>query len=104
MASNIFMPVHPTADPWASLFTVIVGLEPTTPRGSRHRNDVASYRCHIGMRWSGQADAVFAARQDTLDRAFRENRARFVNKPPTPPAKPTAAWINPPQPKPMVQA
>ena len=27
----------------------------------------------------GQADAVHAARQDTLDRAFRENRARFVN-------------------------
>jgi putative transposase len=28
----------------------------------------------------GQADAVHAARQDTLDRAFRENRARFVKK------------------------
>ena len=47
----------------------------------------------------GQADAVYAARQDTLDRAFRENRARFVNKTPNPPAKPTAAWINPPQPR-----
>ena len=52
----------------------------------------------------GQADAVHAARQDTLDRAFRENRARFVNKRPNPPDKPTAAWINPPQPKPMIQA
>ena len=51
----------------------------------------------------GQADAVHAARQDTLDRAFRENRARFVNKRPNPPDKPTAAWINPPQPKPMAQ-
>ena len=52
----------------------------------------------------GQADAVHAARQDTLDRAFRENRARFVNKRPNPPDKPTAAWINPPQTKLMVQA
>jgi putative transposase len=43
-----------------------------------------------------QTDAVYAARQHTLDRAFRENRERFVNKPPTPPTKPTAAWINPP--------
>jgi hypothetical protein len=47
----------------------------------------------------GQIDAVHAARQLTLDHAFRENAERFVKKPPTPPAKPTAAWINPPQPK-----
>jgi len=47
----------------------------------------------------GQIDAVHAARQLTLDHAFRENPERFVKKPPTPPAKPTAAWINPPQPK-----
>ena len=44
----------------------------------------------------GQTDAVYAARQHTLDQAFRENRNRFVNKQPIPPAKPTAAWINPP--------
>ena len=48
----------------------------------------------------GQTDAVHAARQDTLDRAFRENPQRFVNKPPSPPNKPTAAWINPPSPNP----
>jgi transposase InsO family protein len=47
----------------------------------------------------GQIDAVHAARQLTLDHAFRENPERFVKKPPIPPAKPTAAWINPPQPK-----
>ena len=47
----------------------------------------------------GQVEAVHAARQLTLDRAFRENPERFVNKPPVPPAKPTAAWINPPTPK-----
>jgi len=30
--------------------------------------------------------------------AFQINPERFVNKPPTPPDKPTAAWINPPTP------
>jgi transposase InsO family protein len=44
----------------------------------------------------GQTNAIHAARQHTLDQAFRENRNRFVNKQPIPPAKPTAAWINPP--------
>ena len=47
----------------------------------------------------GQIDAVHAARQHTLDQAFRANPERFVNQPPIPPAKPTAAWINPPTPK-----
>jgi putative transposase len=47
----------------------------------------------------GQTDAVHAARQVTLATAFRENPERFVNKPPAPPDKPTAAWINPPTPK-----
>jgi hypothetical protein len=32
----------------------------------------------------GQIDAVHAARQVTLDQAFRENPERFVKKPPTP--------------------
>ena len=45
----------------------------------------------------GQVDAVYAARQNTLDRACREHPERFVNKAPTPPAKPTATWINPPK-------
>ena len=44
----------------------------------------------------GQVDAVYAARQRTLNRACRQHPERFVNKPPTPPAKPTATWINPP--------
>ena len=47
----------------------------------------------------GQIDAVHAARQLTLDQAFRANPERFVNQPPIPPAKPTATWINPPTPK-----
>jgi putative transposase len=44
----------------------------------------------------GQADEIYAARQKTLDRAFQFNPERFVKKPPKPPLKPTAAWINPP--------
>jgi len=52
----------------------------------------------------GQADAVHAARKQTLDQAFRAHPERFVNKPPNPPQKPTAVWINPPQIKPEVQA
>ena len=47
----------------------------------------------------GQSNAVHAARQVTLDQAFGENPGRFVKKPPVPPAKPTATWINPPTPK-----
>jgi transposase InsO family protein len=43
----------------------------------------------------GQTEAIHAARQATLDRAFLENPNRFVKKPPVPPAKPTATWINP---------
>src|SRR5271167_1230103 len=39
------------------------------------------------------------ARQVTLDRAFAEHPARFINKAPVPFAKPTAAWINRPAPK-----
>jgi putative transposase len=46
-----------------------------------------------------QVDTVHAARQVTLDQAFRLNPERFVKKPPIPPAKPTATWINPPTPK-----
>jgi transposase InsO family protein len=47
----------------------------------------------------GQVDAVHAARQLILDEAFRQYPERFVKRPPVPPAKPTAAWINPPQSK-----
>jgi putative transposase len=45
----------------------------------------------------GQADAVHATRQATLDRAFAEHPERFDKQPLRPPQKPTAAWINPPQ-------
>jgi putative transposase len=52
----------------------------------------------------GQADAVHAARQDTLHHAFQRNPNRFVNKAPEPPQKPTAVWINPPTQKSAIQA
>jgi putative transposase len=45
----------------------------------------------------GQVNDVHAARQITLNSAFQANPERFVNKPPAPPDKPTAVWINPPQ-------
>jgi putative transposase len=44
----------------------------------------------------GQTDDVHAARQKTLNTAFRSNPERFVNKSPIPPEKPVAVWINPP--------
>ena len=44
----------------------------------------------------GQADAIHAARQTTLNDAFNRNPERFVRKEPQPPAKPMATWINPP--------
>jgi transposase InsO family protein len=52
----------------------------------------------------GQADAVHAARQETLNRAFRLNPQRFVRKAPEPPAKPIEAWINPPRKPDSIQA
>ncbi len=45
----------------------------------------------------GQVDAVLAARQETLLRAFTEHPERFSAKPPQPPSLPKAVWINPPE-------
>lgn len=45
----------------------------------------------------GQANAIHAARQHTLNQAYQANPERFVRKMPEPPAPPTATWINPPQ-------
>ena len=47
----------------------------------------------------GHAAEVLAARQTTLDAAFATHPERFVNKPPTPLALPSAVWINPPNTK-----
>ena len=47
----------------------------------------------------GQADAIHAARQKTLDAAFLNTPERFVRQRPKPPQIPTAVWINPPKSK-----
>jgi len=48
---------------------------------------------------AGMADEVTAARAITLTRAYEAHPERFVRRPPTPPALPTAVWINPPKKK-----
>jgi putative transposase len=45
----------------------------------------------------GQAKAIYAARQDTLNTAFLNTPERFVRKAPKPPHIPTAVWITPPR-------
>lgn len=52
----------------------------------------------------GQADAVHSARKIVLDDAFQRKPERFVRKPPVPPDKPDAVWINPPEKRPIKQA
>lgn len=42
--------------------------------------------------------AIIEARQTVLSRAYSIHPERFVRRPPTPPAAPTAVWINPPKP------
>ena len=46
------------------------------------------------------ADARNAARADVLTAAYAAHPERVVLRPPTPRALPTAAWINPPKPRP----
>ena len=47
----------------------------------------------------GQAAAVSAARQQTLDTAYAEHPERFVGGRPVPPLVPAAVWINAPRPQ-----
>lgn len=44
----------------------------------------------------GRAQEVIKERATVLERAYQAHPERFVNKPPTPPQMPSAAWINPP--------
>jgi putative transposase len=44
----------------------------------------------------GCAPELHAARARVLDAAYERHPERFVSRPPTPPALPTAAWINKP--------
>ena len=45
----------------------------------------------------GKADAVIAARQETLEAAYALHPERFVRQLPRPQALPEAVWINPPE-------
>ena len=45
---------------------------------------------------TGRAHAVHADRAHVLDAAYAATPERFVQRPPQPPAVPTAAWINKP--------
>jgi hypothetical protein len=45
----------------------------------------------------GTAAAVQASRARILVAAYQQHPERFVTRPPTPPALPATAWINPPQ-------
>jgi putative transposase len=47
----------------------------------------------------GQAEELHAARARVLEAAYARNPERFVRQQPTPPALPTAAWINKPDTK-----
>jgi putative transposase len=58
---------------------------------------------HSGLAWMtpadvhfGRAVAVRDRRARVLDAAYQRHPERFVRNPPTPPALPTAVWINPP--------
>lgn len=46
----------------------------------------------------GHAQAIYTQRASTLNTAFLASPNRFKGKSPSPPALPTAVWINPPKP------
>jgi len=49
----------------------------------------------------GRAADLLDQRQSVLSDAYQAHPERFVRKPPTPPALPSAAWINPPKNEPI---
>jgi putative transposase len=51
----------------------------------------------------GRAQAVHEQRAEVLSAAYAATPERFVRRPPAPPAVPTAAWINKPDPEPAAQ-
>ena len=52
----------------------------------------------------GRAGTVQKARADTLSVAYASNPQRFVRKHPEPPKLPGAAWINRPEPDPLIRS
>ena len=65
-----------------------------------HRHSGIGYMTPHSVHY-GHAQALRINRQNTLNAAFRAHPERFKNKLPSPPALPTAAWINPPLTKEM---
>lgn len=61
-----------------------------------HRHSAIAYMTPHAMHYS-LAPAVLQRRQQTLAAAFSAHPERFVRGLPSPPAIPTAAWINPPR-------
>lgn len=58
-----------------------------------HRHSGIGYMTPAAMH-NGHARQLYAARQTVLDKAFRQNPARFTQRYPAPPPLPTAAGIN----------
>jgi putative transposase len=92
---------------------------PTFPARFGSLEDARAF-CHVFFTWyntqhrhsgiglltpadvhAGRATEITAARAVTLDAAYAAHPERFVRRPPTPPAVPTAVWINPPASKEM---
>jgi putative transposase len=63
---------------------------------SQHHHSGIAYLTPESLHY-GRANLVQAHRRETLQEAFRNYPKRFGGKPPTPPALPVAAWINPPK-------
>ena len=61
----------------------------------QHRHSAIALMTPASVHY-GHADAVHAERARVLQAAYAANPERFVRRPPTPPALPTAAWINKP--------
>lgn len=65
---------------------------------TEHRHSGIGYMTPSSVHY-GQAHAARALRQGPLNTAFLTNSKRFKGRRPTPPALPTAVWINPPTPE-----
>lgn len=68
---------------------------------SRHHHSALGWHTPEDVHY-GRGAAVKAVRQQALDLAYACHPERFVRKPPTAPALPTAVWINPPKEDPLL--
>jgi len=63
---------------------------------NQHRHSGIGYHTPADVHYH-RAEAIQAYRAEVLDAAYAAHPERFVNKPPTPPPLPQAAWINQPK-------